>query len=137
VLAESRVEVGRVAAVVIGTGCNLTWPASAGDPSAPEGATSLVASGGGPVERDDLLAAYLREVLAWTEVLATATGPSRLRDAWLERTATVGRRVRVTHKGTPLEGDAVDITDSGELVLATPGGRIEVSVGDVEHLRPL
>ena len=52
------------------------------------------------------------------------------------RLATLGRRVRVERAADTLEGDAVDVTDDGALVVRRDDGTDElVTVGDVVHLR--
>jgi BirA family biotin operon repressor/biotin-[acetyl-CoA-carboxylase] ligase len=55
---------------------------------------------------------------------------------WRERSATLGRRVRVDLGADELVGKAVDVTDEGHLVVHTDEGeRRTVAVGDVVHLR--
>jgi BirA family transcriptional regulator, biotin operon repressor / biotin---[acetyl-CoA-carboxylase] ligase len=138
VLAETRFEGGRVAALVVGVGCNLHWPATAGGGGdAAPGATSVRAAGGRPVTRDDLLETWLRAVGDGLAQLAGPGGPARVRAAWLARSDTIGRRVRVIVDGGELVGEAVDLTDDGGLLVVAEGVPVEVSVGDVEHLRPV
>lgn len=138
VLAESRVIGDRVAEVVVGMGCNIGWPVDPVGHGAPPGATSVAAAGGTRVDRDDLLEALLTGLADRLGALASPTGAASLRGAWLARADTIGRRVRVRTSAGDLVGEAVDLTDDGGLVVRAPdGGAVEVSVGDVEHLRPV
>ena len=66
-----------------------------------------------------------------------ADGPDPLLAAWRERSATLGRRVRVDLGADDVEGIAVDVTGDGHLVVETAeGDRRTLAVGDVVHLRP-
>ena len=57
-------------------------------------------------------------------------------DRWRDRSLTLGRDVRVETASGPVEGRAVDVTDLGALVVDTDDGRVTVTAGDCEHLRP-
>jgi BirA family biotin operon repressor/biotin-[acetyl-CoA-carboxylase] ligase len=56
--------------------------------------------------------------------------------AWREHADTLGRRVRVETPGGEVVGEAVDVVFPGTLVVETDDGRVEVTAGDCEHLRP-
>jgi BirA family biotin operon repressor/biotin-[acetyl-CoA-carboxylase] ligase len=59
-----------------------------------------------------------------------------LREAHRERSATVGRNVRVERDGDDLAGRAVDVAVDGALVVeVADGSTVEVLAGDVVHLR--
>jgi BirA family transcriptional regulator, biotin operon repressor / biotin---[acetyl-CoA-carboxylase] ligase len=115
-------------AVVVGLGCNLTWP---GPPEA--GGTSLLEASGRHVERDALLDATLG---ALEPLLAEvrADGPA-LAARYRSRLVTLGRAVRVELAGAAFEGVARDVTDAGALVVDTPDGTRTVTAGDVVHVR--
>ncbi len=129
VLADSILDGDRLAAVVIGVGCNLTWYPPDLD------ATSLAAEAGRPVDRDELLVAYLRALDGWYSRLR-AGGVGELRASYVERSATLGRRVRAEIGDGPVIGAAAGIGPTGHLVIATSEGDVEVAAGDVIHLRP-
>jgi BirA family biotin operon repressor/biotin-[acetyl-CoA-carboxylase] ligase len=57
-------------------------------------------------------------------------------DAWRERAATLGQRVRVDLGDETVEGAAVDVTEHGALVVAIDDGERVVHSGDCQHLRP-
>ena len=115
-------------AVVVGMGLNVHW-----DEFPPEIASIATALNivGHAVSRDAVLDAWLREydarLSALDSVLSEAVACS----------ATLGRRVRVELASETFEGTAVRLTDDGHLVVARDGaGDIEVTAGDVIHLRP-
>jgi BirA family biotin operon repressor/biotin-[acetyl-CoA-carboxylase] ligase len=54
------------------------------------------------------------------------------RDRYLELSATVGRQVTWEPNG---EGKAVDVDESGALVVETETGRQSLIAGEIRHLR--
>jgi BirA family biotin operon repressor/biotin-[acetyl-CoA-carboxylase] ligase len=137
ILAETLVVDHRLEAVVIGMGLNVNWP----DPLPPALAGTVDAINhvvGHEIDRAELLDAWLRRLDHWLDVLGDGSG----RVALLERvrvvSATLGRDVRVELPGgRSVEGEAVDVTDGGHLLVQPGGGRppVEVTVGDVVHAR--
>lgn len=57
--------------------------------------------------------------------------------AWREYASTLGQRVRVDTPGGEVVGEAVDVAFPGTLIVDTDDGRVEVTAGDCEHLRPV
>lgn len=117
-------------AVVVGAGCNVQWERFPAELEATATACNLEA--GRPVDRDELLDAYLARLAAHYGAL-DAVAP-----AYRARLATVGRRVRVELAGgAALVGHAVAVDDAGRLVVETGDGtRHDLAAGDVVHLRP-
>ncbi|HEY8547662.1 MAG TPA: biotin--[acetyl-CoA-carboxylase] ligase [Acidimicrobiales bacterium] len=123
-------------AVVVGVGVNVNWPDALPDELA-DTATALNHLTGAPVDRADLLVAFLRRLDGHYGSLVAAGAPSALLPAWKARSATLGRRVRVDLGADDVEGVAVDVTGDGHLVVETlEGDRRTFAVGDVVHLRP-
>ena len=132
VLAESQLGPGgRVEAVVIGMGmnCNGGVPEGTGVPGA---SLDQLAEREGSIDRVALLVALLRR---FDELYPRAAEPEVL-ELYRERSATIGRRVRLELKDRVLEGTAVDVTDDGHLVVEVDGGRTAYAAADVVHLRP-
>lgn len=135
------------AVVVVGAGVNVSWPVMAPDPAGGDAAldpsvaeVAGIATAlnwlGAEVDRVELLAAYLRGLEGLYAALLL-DGPAGLLDQWRERSATLGRRVRVDLGVDDVEGTAVDVTPEGQLVVeAIDGTRRTIAVGDVVHLRP-
>jgi len=136
ILAESVVTDGRIDAVVLGMGLNVNWPEVLPAELA-DTAVALDHVVGHPVDREALLAAWLRHLEAWLVLLATSDGRELLLGRVRETSATLGRRVRVELPGRTFEGTALDVTAEGHLLVQPDhgGDAVEVSVGDVVHLR--
>ena len=115
-------------ALVIGVGCNVDWDAF--PPELAGTATACNLEAGRAVDRDLLLERFLARLAVAFDALGEV--PARYR-AQLE---TLGRRVRVERAHDALEGEAVDVTDDGALVVRTDDGTdVPVTAGDVIHLR--
>ena len=128
VLTEMEGEADRVSWVVVGTGINVNV-----DPADLPGEANptSVRETAGDVDRR----AFTQRVLEEFDVLRT--DPDGVLDAWREHTATLGRRVRVDTPSGEVVGEAVDVLFPGTLVVDTGDDRVEVTVGDCEHLRPV
>ena len=126
---------GERAVVVVGIGINVTWPVELPAELA-EIAVAINQVVDTPVDREDLLIALLSQL--GPRYLALCAGDrAPLLDDWRDRSATLGRRVRVDLGADDVEGTALDITDDGHLVVETLEGKRRVfAVGDVVHLRP-
>ncbi|MGH3854448.1 MAG: biotin--[acetyl-CoA-carboxylase] ligase [Pseudonocardiaceae bacterium] len=124
-------------AVVVGVGLNVTLRPE--ELPVPE-ATSLAIEHSACIDRDPLLRALLwnldAELRRWC---AHGGDPvsSGVREAYQQRCATLGERVRVELPAQPaLIGTAVEIDTEGRLVVLAGGQRRALSVGDVTHVRP-
>jgi BirA family biotin operon repressor/biotin-[acetyl-CoA-carboxylase] ligase len=125
VLTEMEGEADRVAWVIVGIGVNANVDADA----LPAGATSLREQLG-EVDRRSFTQRVLER---FHEARSDLRGAL---DAWREDAATLGRRVRVETADGTVEGEAVDVTVPGGLVVDTGDGLVTVAAGDCEHLRP-
>ncbi len=126
ILTEMEGEADRVAWLVVGIGLNANVDAAA----LPAGATSVRAVLGRDVNRRELVQRIVREFHALRGE-ADAVLP-----AWRSLSSTLGARVRVETPAGTVEGDAVDVTFPGALVVRTDDGEVTVHAGDCEHLRP-
>lgn len=123
ILAESRVDEGRFAHVVVGIGVNL------GSPPA-----DLPDAGAVQAQADELLEAFLTTFAAGYQP-AHPTFARAVVARYREVCLTLGLRVRArTSDGAPVVGEAVDVDERGGLVVATPSGREVVRFGAVQHL---
>ncbi|NUC71159.1 biotin--[acetyl-CoA-carboxylase] ligase [Haloterrigena sp. SYSU A558-1] len=126
ILTEMEGETDRVDWIVPGIGVNANVDADA----LPEGATS-VRDEAGDVDRRRFVQRLLEEFDGYRSDLETVV------PAWRDLALTLGQRVRVDRPAGEVVGEAVDITDSGALVIETDDGQETVSAGDCEHLRPV
>ena len=141
VLAESVLADGSVTAVVVGMGLNVNWPTELPE-DLEATATALNHLAGRTLDREALLVAWLRRLEHWLVTIGDGNDPvgrSALFDAMRDRSATLGRQVRVELATSTVEGEAIGLDDRGRLTVAVDGlvDPVEVSVGDVVHLRPI
>jgi BirA family biotin operon repressor/biotin-[acetyl-CoA-carboxylase] ligase len=135
VLAESKVEAGRIVYVVIGVGVNVRQREKDFAPDLRGSATS-VAVEGGRADGAPLLSALLGELRRNLDP-SVAGFDSAVLQRYRARCQTVGRAVRATTAdGRSVEGEAVGIGDRGELLVRGPAGVESVAFGEVAALRP-
>jgi BirA family transcriptional regulator, biotin operon repressor / biotin---[acetyl-CoA-carboxylase] ligase len=131
ILAEAEWSRGPDVAVVVGVGVNVEWPTDRPHDLAAT-AVALNDLVDGTVDREDLLVAFVRRLDE-----RYPPEPQTLLDEWRVRSATLGRRVRVEIEGGSIVGTAVDVGVDGRLRVGQDDGRtVDVSAGDVVHLRP-
>lgn len=130
-LNEMSAETERVEFLVLGIGVNINmqrdqFPADLRHP-----ASSLAIEAGHEVRRLSFARALLESLDAhYVRYLAEGYGP--LRQAWLDRSAVMGRRVRVSGQQGDSRGAVEGIDEIGALLLRTTGGTLErVLAGDV------
>ena len=122
-------------AVVVGTGLNVSTTAA----ELPDTGTSLSTITARTVDRGTVLLAFLRAVerryRRWADVLGDPVSSGLAQD-YLAWSSTVGSTVAVAlPDGSTLEGVAEAVDWDGRLVVATPGGTVELASGDVRHVR--
>ncbi|MFC4246435.1 biotin--[acetyl-CoA-carboxylase] ligase [Natribaculum luteum] len=124
ILTEMEAETDRIAWLVVGIGVNADVDGDA----LPESATSIREEVG-EFDRRVFVQHLLEEFDAFRDLEGVIP-------AWRELALTIGQRVRVDLPDGELVGDAVDVTESGALVVEVGDERRQVSAGDCEHLRP-
>ena len=124
ILAESVVSGERLGYVVLGVGVNIgAFPADVPEAAALD------------VDDRELLEVFLR-VFADVYVPARPDFSAAVLERYRPLCATLGRRVRAsTTDGKAVEGEAVDVDETGALVVGTSDGLELVWTGEVEHLR--
>lgn len=129
ILTEMEGEADRISWLIVGIGLNANV-----DPETLPGdqpATSLSATVG-EVDRR----AVTQTLIETFWELATGDEQSVL-DGWRELNSTLGQRVKVETPAAEIVGEAVDISYPGTLLVETSEGKVEVTAGDCEHLRPI
>jgi BirA family biotin operon repressor/biotin-[acetyl-CoA-carboxylase] ligase len=130
-LTELSAEAGKVRFAILGVGLNVNLERSELPPEVAETATSLRAERGEPVPRLFLLAAMLAALEGWLDRLQ-GEGFAPVRQAWKERSATLGARVTVEEGGERVVGTAVDLDEAGALMVRDLAGKIHrIVAGDV------
>ena len=135
ILTELAAEPERVHWVVVGVGVNVNARAEDFPEELRREATSVLLERGAPAPRALFAAACLTALEGWVDRHADE-GFGAVRDAWRERSVTLGREVLVRTDGREIRGTAEDIDDQGALLVRGPEGRERILVGDVALLRP-
>lgn len=137
-LAESLIVNGQLRALVVGMGLNVCWPKELPADLA-DIATSLNYLSDVPVDRVELLVRWVQLFDEEYGRLITKgeSGAKALVARYRESCATLGQHVRVEVGDRVLEGRAVDINDDGHLLIEVGTDLVEVTTGDVIHLRPV
>lgn len=129
VLAESRPRADGTVDVFLGIGTNLRT-ATELPPEVAAIATSIEGAGH-PAPRPEALLAALATALD-VRARQASEEPEALLDAWRARLITLGQHIRLATPSGEVEGEAVDVTARGELVLAmADGSRRAYAAGDV------
>ncbi len=135
VLTELAAEPDRVHWVVVGVGVNVNArPEDFPDELRGE-ATSVLIERGQPAPRALFAAACFTALETWIDRHAEEGFPP-IRDAWRERSVTLGREVIVKADGREIAGTAEDIDHAGALLVRTRTGVERILAGDVKLLRP-
>ena len=122
------------ATVAAGIGLNVDWPDDLPEDLA-DIAVAMNHVSGRSVERGVVLDRLLDRLDVHYSAMVRGDVESVL-NGWRERSATLGRRVRVDLGPDDVVGTAVDVTADGHLVLETLEGTTRtLAVGDVVHLR--
>lgn len=133
ILAEIVAETDAVRFLVCGAGLNANIEARAFPPGLKNIATSIRAELGREVSAADLLCAVL-ESLERHYADFLKLGPRSVTEAWRRSPNMLGRQVKVAAADGPVEGTALDLDDSGALLVRGRDGQTaRVVVGDV-HL---
>lgn len=123
VLTESSIDGSGIRWVVVGIGANV-----ATDPAELPATAASLADLVGPVD----VTWFVRRVLETFDELRA--DPETIVPAWRSAAATLGRRVEVETSAGAVAGTAVDIDETGALVVETEAGRRRVVAGECERL---
>jgi BirA family biotin operon repressor/biotin-[acetyl-CoA-carboxylase] ligase len=135
ILTELAAEPDKVDWVVLGAGVNVNARREDFPEEVRREATSLFLERGQPAPRVLFAAACFTALETWLD-RHDEEGFGVIREAWRERSVTLGREVLVTVDGRELAGVAEDIDETGALLVRTAAGLERVLSGDVQLLRP-
>jgi BirA family biotin operon repressor/biotin-[acetyl-CoA-carboxylase] ligase len=135
VLTEMRTEKEWVSFLVVGIGVTVNIPRSRLPAEIIDSATSLSTELGHDVSRIALLQEILRQ-LEHRYMKVKERKIDALMDEWKELSATVGRRVRVGLSRRIVRGRAMDIDETGALLIRVDTGQIQrITADDAVQLR--
>jgi BirA family biotin operon repressor/biotin-[acetyl-CoA-carboxylase] ligase len=128
-LSELEAEADRVAFINIGIGLNV----NNNPPSIEPAATSLKTILGRRVSQKEILSRYLDAL----EAQMQAAAYDDVIEGWKQFTVTLNRQVRVVTTREVYEGKAVDVDDTGALILKCADGSLKtIRFGDCFHQSP-
>lgn len=128
ILTEMSAETDAVNYVICGIGINVNTPVFESELA--DKATSLLIETGQKHSRSELLASVLNYFEPYYDRL-TESGFASLRSEYTQLCVTLGREVIINRRGSVLHARAVDISDSGELIIKTPDGTEALNSGEV------
>jgi BirA family biotin operon repressor/biotin-[acetyl-CoA-carboxylase] ligase len=135
ILLESRVSPRGLEYVVMGIGVNVNQTPTDFAAALSENASSLRLETGATVARAELLARLFANLEELYENLQVGNIEMIL-EQWRHFSTTLNQPVRVVQNDRVLEGIAVDVTESGSLLVRQPDASLlEVQAGEIEHLR--
>jgi BirA family biotin operon repressor/biotin-[acetyl-CoA-carboxylase] ligase len=130
ILTELYAQMERVRFVVIGVGINVDIPVE----ELPAGATSIRWETDQQVRRVPIIREFLRRFEMWYQ-LVIAQGFAPVLKRWKTLSATLGQMVRISDLGGGMEGEAVDLTEDGGLLIRDRRGQmVKKMSGDVAPL---
>jgi len=134
ILTELAAEPDRVHWVVVGAGVNVNARAEDFPEELRAAATSVLLERGQAAPRALFAAACFTALEEWLDRHAE-DGFGPVRDAWRERSVTLGREVIVKADGREIAGTAEDIDESGALLVRSRAGVERILSGDVKLVR--
>jgi len=132
ILAESAV--GERVDIYLGIGINIRTTEMPDEVAGR--ATSIEAAGGTIPTREDLLAALSSAIERYVQQLQHS--PAVVVEQWRRRLTTLGQRITLyAVDGSTIEGEAIDVSPRGELMLRADDGLVHVlAAGDVTMSQP-
>jgi len=133
ILTELSADPDQIHFAILGLGINLNGGRSDFPPELQASATSVSEVIGHRISRAPFAALLWKHLESWLRTHAERGFPP-VRAAWKRAEATLGKKVRIQEEGRLIEGTAVDIDDSGALLVKNARGQIErVVAGDLEQ----
>ena len=138
ILTETLIQNASIDALVIGMGINTSWGVVPAELQSI--ATSLDVLSGSSIDRNALALDILKNLEFEYTSLLRPNGKQQLLQEVKKHSGTLGKHVRVQLGTEPkiqqIVGRAVDLDESGQLILETENNEVQVgAAGDVEHLR--
>ncbi len=133
VLGETTLAGSRLRTAVVGIGVNVDWGTTPFPAQLVGSATTLAAVAHRPVDREQLLGAFLARLEPRYEALAAGRFDAA---AWSMRQRTTDRVVEIALGDRRLEGLAVGVDpDSGALLVMVEGVEVAIDAGEVLRCR--
>lgn len=131
ILTEMSAELDRINFIIMGIGININTIKT----DLPDTATSLFIKTGEKINRIVFLQKMLAELEAYYHKLVKGEF-SEIIDSWRDLSMTLGKRIKVEWRGQIIQGQAMDVDDSGALILRDDFGFTHhILSGDISIIR--
>ena len=128
ILLESVFQNLELVGVIIGVGLNVNQTVFVDELR--DKATSLKLTLGRSVDRNTILALVLKRMENLYEILQ-AGGHEHILELWKVHTKMLGKGIKISQRGTTIEGIAKSVGANGELIIQSDGVEAKVFAGDV------
>ena len=126
---------GGLRAVIVGIGINVNISRKDFNPGHREAATSLLDETGREYSREDLAFLLFDRLQKWYETFQH-DGFAKVREDWLSRSDTAGKRVRISFRDEVYDGVMEGIDGDGALLLADGQGNVQrITAGDATIIK--
>lgn len=132
ILTEAQGRRGSIHNVVIGIGINISHRLEDFPFEIRPIATSITLSTGQAPDYFDLTNSLVEDLKNTVEHWRHE-GFTELANTWKRNSSTIGRKVRHLTKNQTIEGEAIDLTEEGGLVIRTTKGEMIVETGEVQE----
>ena len=128
ILTEMQAEIGRILFVVTGIGINVNQAEF--DEDIKEKATSLYLESHNKYKRSEIIKVLAENIKTYYKIFCE-NGFGALKEEYKALCINMGRDVKATLRGKEVKGNAVDISDNGELIIKDKNGALlPVSCGE-------
>jgi len=135
ILLEARSQGSDMSHAVLGMGINVNSAESDFPPELEGTATSLMIETGRPQEIEGMIRALTLWLGRMLAMMGEPGGPETMLRQYRASCSTLGREVRARMNGKETTGMAIDIDETGRLLLLLDEKTIPISSADIVHLR--
>ena len=136
ILTEMNAEPERVYHIIVGIGNNAYFNHNDFPSDLKNIATSIRILRGHEIQRRELITSVLSNFEALYYNAFKDEKRNELIELYKNKSITLGNNVKAIYNGETIEGKAIDITNSGELLIEKHGGKTKkILSGEVEHCR--
>jgi BirA family biotin operon repressor/biotin-[acetyl-CoA-carboxylase] ligase len=134
ILTEARTNENKLTYLVLGIGLNADFDLEDLPENIRGNATTLRHEMGNDLQTQELLPCILWEIDKCYELLSSGN-LAEIKEAWIKLSATLGKKVKILTSKETVEGIALDVDDSGALIVRTEAGDTQrILTGDCTHI---
>ena len=134
ILCELVSDTNNLLGVILGIGINQNNMLEK-NPELTSIATSLINEVGYETSREDLVSYIINSIDSRIHDVDSKSSFDSIRNEWLSLNITIGKTVIVSTEHGEIKGKATGITETGSLLISTNGKILDITAGDVFHIR--